>query len=132
MEQVESVLKYIKLYTNCSDHTLKRIKVLLDSMIVTREVIKVVESTKEVLIQKKKSNYSIKKWANEWMILNETTYNQVALKSRKAEVLNLRNRFCVDAYKEGFGLSEIGRYLKRDHTTILHSVHKIKTIKKCE
>jgi chromosomal replication initiation ATPase DnaA len=132
MEQVESVLKYIQLYTNCSDHTLKRISVLLESMIVTREVIKVVESTKEVLIQKKKSNHTIKKWANEWMILNETTYNQVALKSRKAEVLSLRNRFCVDAYKEGFGLSEIGRYLKRDHTTILHSVHKIKTIKKCE
>lgn len=132
MAQVESVLKYIQLYTNCSDHTLKRISVLLESMIVTREVIKVVESTKEVLIQKKKSNHTIKNWANEWMILNETTYNQVALKSRKAEVLSLRNRFCVDAYKEGFGLSEIGRYLKRDHTTILHSVHKIKTIKKCE
>jgi chromosomal replication initiation ATPase DnaA len=66
------------------------------------------------------------------MIDNDTTYNQVALKSRKAEVLSLRNRFCVDAYKEGFGLSEIGRYLKRDHTTILHSVHRIKTIKKCD
>ena len=132
MEQVESVLKYIQLYTNCSDHTLKRIKVLLDSMVVTREVIKVVENTKEVLIQKKRTNQSIKKWANEWMIQNDTTYNQVALKSRKAEVLSLRNRFCVDAYKEGFGLSEIGRYLKRDHTTILHSVHKIKTIRKCD
>ncbi len=102
----------------------------MDGLILEREVIKVVENTKEVLIQKKKSSESIKKWASRWLVENETSYSEVALRSRKTEVLTLRNRFCVDAYKEGFGLSEIGRYLKRDHTTILHSIHRVKTIKR--
>lgn len=130
MEKVKTILKYIQLYTGCTDYTLKRIEVVMDGLILEREVVKVVENTKEVLIQKKKSSESIKKWANKWLVENETSYSEVALKSRKTEVLTLRNRFCVDAYREGFGLSEIGRYLKRDHTTILHSVHKVKTIKK--
>ena len=121
---------YVKLYTSCTDYTLKRIESVINGLVFEREVIKVVENTKEVLIQKKKSSESIKKWANRWLVKNETSYSEVALRSRKTEVLTLRNRFCVDAYREGFGLSEIGRYLKRDHTTILHSVHKIKTIKK--
>jgi chromosomal replication initiation ATPase DnaA len=130
MEKVKTILKYIQLYTNCNDYTLKRIEAVMDGLILEREVIKVVENTKEVLIQKKKSSESIKKWASRWLVENETSYSEVALRSRKTEVLTLRNRFCVDAYKEGFGLSEIGRYLKRDHTTILHSIHRVKTIKR--
>lgn len=130
MEKVKTILKYIQLYTNCNDYTLKRIEAVMDGLILEREVIKVVENTKEVLIQKKKSSESIKKWASRWLEENETSYSEVALRSRKVEVLTLRNRFCVDAYKEGFGLSEIGRYLKRDHTTILHSIHRVKTIKR--
>jgi|694.fasta_scaffold87359_7 chromosomal replication initiation ATPase DnaA len=130
MEKVKTILKYIQLYTNCNDYTLKRIEAVMDGLILEREVIKVVENTKEVLIQKKKSTESIKKWASRWLEENETSYSEVALRSRKVEVLTLRNRFCVDAYKEGFGLSEIGRYLKRDHTTILHSIHRVKTIKR--
>ena len=130
MEKVKTILKYIQLYTNCNDYTLKRIEAVMDGLILEREVIKVVENTKEVLIQKKKSTESIKKWASRWLEENEISYSEVALRSRKVEVLTLRNRFCVDAYKEGFGLSEIGRYLKRDHTTILHSIHRVKTIKR--
>ena len=130
MEKVKTILKYIQLYTNCNDYTLKRIEAVMNGLVLEREVIKVVENTKEVLIQKKKSSESIKKWASRWLVENETSYSEVALRSRKTEVLTLRNRFCVDAYKEGFGLSEIGRYLKRDHTTILHSIHRVKTIKR--
>jgi chromosomal replication initiation ATPase DnaA len=130
MEKVKTILKYIQLYTNCNDYTLKRIEAVMNGLVLEREVIKVVENTKEVLIQKKKSSESIKKWASRWLVENETSYSEVAQRSRKTEVLTLRNRFCVDAYKEGFGLSEIGRYLKRDHTTILHSIHRVKTIKR--
>lgn len=130
MEKVKTILKYIQLYTNCNDYTLKRIEAIMDGLVLEREVVKVVENTKEVLIQKKKSTESIKKWASKWLEDNETSYSEVAQRSRKVEVLTLRNRFCVDAYKEGFGLSEIGRYLKRDHTTILHSIHRVKTIKR--
>jgi chromosomal replication initiation ATPase DnaA len=130
MEQVNNVLKYIKLYTNCSDHTLKRIKVLLDNMIVTREVVKVVRETKEVYIHKKKSAIGLKKWAEQYMLQNNITYKELAEKNRKRDVITMRNKFCVEAYKEGYGASEIGRYLKRDHTTILHCIHKIKRINK--
>lgn len=130
MEQVNNVLIYIKLYTNCSDHTLKRIKVLLDNMIVTREVVKVVHETKEVYIHKKKSAIGLKKWAEQYMLQNNITYKELAQKSRKRDVITMRNKFCVEAYKEGYGASEIGRYLKRDHTTILHCIHKIKRINK--
>ncbi len=126
--EIKDILKYIKLYTGCDDHAIKRVKALLDSAVLTREVIKVVEKTNEVYIQKKKTKQSIKKWAEQWMQKNNMTYEQVAHKSRKTEVLRVRNKFCIDAYKEGYGCAEIGRYLKRDHTTILHSINKIKTI----
>ncbi len=130
MEKVESVLKYIQLYTNCSDHTLKRIAILLDRMVITKEVTKIVYDTKEVYIQKKKNTMSLKKWAEQYLSYQDITYNELAIKSRKREVITMRNRFCVEAYKEGYGASEIGRYLKRDHTTILHCIHKIKRINK--
>ena len=130
MEQVESVLKYIQLYTNCSDHTIKRIAILLDKMIIKKEVIKIVYDTKEVYIQKKKNSMSLKKWAEQYLSYQNITYNELAIKSRKIEVISLRNKFCVEAYKQGYGASEIGRYLKQDHTTILHCIHKVKTINK--
>lgn len=130
MEQVDDVLKYIKLYTNCSDHTLKRIKLLLDNMIVTREVIKIVHETKEVYVHKKKSAIGLKKWSERYLSANNLTYEQLAAKCRSRDVITMRNKYCVEAYKEGYGPSEIGRYLKRDHTTILHCIHKIKRINK--
>lgn len=126
--EIESILKYIKLYTGCTDHALKRIKTLLEESLVNREIIKIVEKTNEVYIQKKKTNISIKKFATNWLEKNQLTYQDIAAKTRKRETLTLRNRFCVDAYKEGYGYTEIGRYLKRDHSTIMHCVNKIKTI----
>ena len=130
MEQVDDVLKYIKLYTNCSDHTLKRIKVLLEDMVVTREVVKVVKETKEVYIHKKKGTISFKKWAEQYLSTNELSYNDIAVKNRERDTITKRNKFCVQAYIEGYGASEIGRYLKRHHTTILHCIHKIKRVNK--
>lgn len=130
MEQVKSILKYIQLYTNCSDHTIKRIEILLDRMVITKEVTKIVYDTKEVYIQKKKNTMSLKKWAEQYLSYQDITYNELAIKSRKKEVITMRNKFCVEAYKQGYGASEIGRYLKKDHTTILHCIHKVKTINK--
>ena len=130
MEKVESVLKYIQLYTSCNDHTIKRIAILLDRMVVTKEVTKIVYETKEVYIQKKKNTMSLKKWAEQYLSYQDITYNELAIRSRKTEVITMRNKFCVEAYKAGYGSSEIGRYLKRDHTTILHCIHKIKRINK--
>lgn len=126
MGKIVEVLAYIKLYTNCSDHALKRIQVLLEDFVEVREVVKVVEKKDVVYIQKKRVSASIRRWAEDWLKKNNVTYKEVSMKSRATEVVTLRNKFCMDAFVEGYGYSEIGRYLKKDHSTIIHCIHKVK------
>lgn len=129
METIENVLKYIKIYTGCDDFTLRRIGVLLEKLPKEKVVHKTVHKTEMVYIQKKdyKGLKTLNIWAEEYLKANGLTYEQVAAKSRKVEVLRIRNKFCVEAYKSGYGYSTIGKYLKMDHVTIMHSVNKIKT-----
>jgi hypothetical protein len=129
MEKIKDVLKYIKLYTNCNDHALKRIEVLLENFVEVREVVKVIEKKDVIYIAKKGNKANIKKWAEQWLIQNNITYKEVSKKSRASEVVTKRNKFCIDAFMEGYGYSEIARYLKKHHSTIIHCIHKIKRVK---
>lgn len=125
---MESTLKYIQLYTGCDNHALNRIKPLLEKLVTEKIIVVKEKEIVEVYIQKAKPKGTIKKWAEQYFINNNTSYLEVSKLSRKTEVLKIRNAFCIAAYKEGYGYSEIGRYLKRDHTTILHIINKLKTI----
>ena len=40
---------------------------------------------------------------------------------RKQEYVVARFCFCYLAHKSGFGCSEVGRFLNKDHTTIIHA-----------
>lgn len=128
MEKIEDALKYIKLYTNCDNHALNRIRHILESMVVTKEIPVVKE--KIVYVHKKRSSVALDEWATNWLHENNVTYKQLAKHDRSRGAVTIRNKFCVDAYINGYGASQIGRYLKRDHTTILHCIHKIKRISK--
>lgn len=128
MDKVEDILKYIQLYTSCSDHTLKRIRVLLDDLVIIQEV--PIYKEKIVYVHKKRISVPILHWANEWLTENELTYAELSKKSRSKNVVSIRNKFCNDAFIAGYGYSEIGRYLKKDHTTIIHCIHKIKRVNK--
>jgi chromosomal replication initiation ATPase DnaA len=130
MARLEDTLKYIKLYTGCDEHAIKRIRPILEKFsddckdtIVVKE-----KEIVEVVVQKLRPKGTIEKWAEKYFIENNTTYEKVNQFKRTTEVCRIRNLFCTSAYRAGYGYSEIGRYLKRDHTSILHNVKKIKSI----
>ena len=126
---IETTLNYIQLYTNCNDHALKRIKPVLEEHIKAIEKVVIVEKVVvvEKFIRKDVSpSKSIEEWSEEYFNKNNVTYNDVSKKCRKTETLKIRNTYCKSAFVDGYGCSEIGRYLKRDHTTILHNIHHMK------
>ncbi len=128
MGKIKDILAYIQLYTDCTDHTLKRIEYLLEDFVEVREVVKIVEK-KEFVFVTEKGGKSISKWAELWLSKNDVTYEEVSSKTRTARTIELRNKFCIDAYIGGFGYSKIGKYLGFDHSTIVHSIKKHKAHK---
>lgn len=132
MSKFKDILKYIQLYTGCTDHTLKRIdQLLIDNRDKLEPEIKIIE--KIVVVDKIiRKNYEpdldIKSWSNKYFENKATTYEQINKRSNTPQVCRLRNHYCKAAFHYGFGASEIARYLKRNHTTILYNIHKSKTI----
>lgn len=125
---MKEILKYIKLYTGCDEHALKRIEVMLKDKMPRQVIIeKQVEVIERFINKKQRPFKMLEDWAMEYYKENNVTYDQIAKRNRKTETLRIRNKFCKNAYQEGYGVSEIGRYLKRDHTTIIHNIHKNKT-----
>jgi len=49
-------------------------------------------------------------------------------RNRKIEVVNIRHVFCYLARKEGYCYTEIGRFIKRTHATVLHSCKKVQEL----
>lgn len=41
-------------------------------------------------------------------------------RSRKRDQVDIRSMFCAIAYRLNFTLSDIGRHIDRDHTTVIH------------
>lgn len=129
METIDNVLKYIQLYTECNDFTLQRIRVLLERLPKEKVVEKVIVQKEVLYIQKKtyKEYGTLQEWASNYLKSNNLSYEDIAAKNRKPSTLKVRNKFCIEAYKNGYGYSTIGKYLNMDHVTIMHSVNKIKT-----
>jgi chromosomal replication initiation ATPase DnaA len=120
---MREILKYIKLYTGCNDHALKRIEAMLEPRLKPIIIEKIVEVEK-VVTRKINTRTSIAKWSQSYFIENGITYNEINQRSRTKEVLNIRNSFVKKAYLDGFTCTSIAKYLNRDHSTILHSIRK--------
>lgn len=131
MEKLETALRYIELYTACNKHTLKRIRVLLEDMkcfgppeIVT----KVIETTKIVLVNSDRENQTFinfEEWCANYLLENNVKYEDLIKENRKKVYVDGRSKFCVMAREQGYTYTEIGGYLKKDHSTIIHSVNRI-------
>jgi len=118
---MKEILKYIKLYTGCNDHALKRIEVMLEPRLQPVVVEKIVEVEKFVQ-RKVKPKMPIDKWAETYIAENGITYKQLVDRSRKQEVVDVRYQFIKDAYFNGYTCTAIARFLKRDHSTILYAI----------
>lgn len=47
---------------------------------------------------------------------------------RYRKLTDARQEFCLRAVDElGFTMPQVGKYLNKDHTTVLHAVHKLRT-----
>lgn len=133
MDRNKEILKYIKLYTGCNDHTLKRIELILEEYIKPIIKTKVVE--KIVMVDKmgrmkQRPSVDLKTFSSEYFKKNNTTYEEINRKCRKTEIVSRRNKYLRDAFLTGYTASELGRYLNRDHTTILNSIYKSKKFDK--
>lgn len=53
---------------------------------------------------------------------------QLSHKNRSHSLTNLRHIFCFLAKLMGYSLISIGRHLRRDHTTIIHSVRTFRNL----
>lgn len=110
---MEEILKYIKLYTGCNDHALKRIEALLEQKMQTK-----------IVCRKVNTKTSIAKWSESYFLENATTYNAINQRSKKKEVVSIRTNYIKQAYLDGFTCTSIAKFLQRDHSTILHAIHK--------
>jgi len=125
MSKYKEVLKYIQLYTGCSEHALKRIDAMLHDKInvVPRVEIKYIETFARKGIA---PDLTLKEWADKYYKDFNTNYKELTNRSRKTDVVINRNRFLIAAYKEGYGASELGRFLGFCHASILHGLHESK------
>lgn len=128
MEQIKETLKYIKLYTGCDDHALKRITPILEKLYEQREKTIVVKEKQvvEVVHNRTIPNKPLEVWVEKYCKENNTSIEKINKRSNETEVCRIRALFCIEAYKEGYGYSEIARYLKRNHTTIMYYIKNIK------
>jgi chromosomal replication initiation ATPase DnaA len=120
---MKEILNYIKLYTGCDDHALKRIEVMLGPRLEPKIIEKIVHVEKFVK-RKPKPQISIIEWSESYCKENNITFEYVRQRRRLQEIVDTRDAYVKQAYFEGFTPSEIGRHLKRNHATILHTISK--------
>jgi chromosomal replication initiation ATPase DnaA len=120
---MKEILKYIKLYTGCNDHALKRIEVMLGPRLEPKIIEKIVHVEKFVK-RKPKPQTSILEWSEGYCKENNITFEYVKQRRRLQEIVDTRDAYVKQAYFEGFTPSEIARHIKRNHATILHTINK--------
>lgn len=117
-------LRYVKLYTECDDYAIKRLEPLLEKYIQPKVIIK--EKKMYVDRETSKPTITIQEFFAQYSELNNITYDDLIKRTRSHEVLIIRNTFIRIAFQYGYGYSLIGRFLKKDHTTIINVIKKSK------
>jgi chromosomal replication initiation ATPase DnaA len=122
---MKEILKYIKLYTGCDDHALKRIEAMLEPRLnIMPQVIEKIVYVEKFVKRKPRPSISIKEWCDSYCKENNITYQYVSQRRRLQEIVDTRDAYVKQAYFEGFTPSEIARHIKRNHATILHTISK--------
>jgi hypothetical protein len=121
-------LKYVKLYTDCDDYAIKRLEPLLEKYISRPKIV-----IKEKIVQvvkyhkfKEEPNKTIKDFFDEYKFYNKVLLEDIKKRCRSVETRTKRNNFIRSAISNGYGPSEIGRFLNMDHSTIINVIKKSK------
>ena len=120
---MKEILKYIKLYTGCDEHALKRIEVMLEPRLVPKIIEKVVHVDR-VLVRVKNPKVPLNIWSEKYFQENNTSFKYISQRRRLQEVVDDRDTYVKNAYLNGYRAMEIARYLGRNHATILHTISK--------
>ena len=120
---MKEILKYIKLYTGCNDHALKRIEAILEPKLQQVVVEKIVHVEKYVKC-KPNPSMPLLEWSEVYYKENKTSFKEISQRRRLQEIIDVRNAYIKQAYFEGYTPSEIARHLGRNHSTILYIISK--------
>ena len=122
-DNLKSILKYIQIYTNCSDYDLGKVALLFDRYPLEKVKIQVVEKEKKEFVK----NYNdLDYWTINYLKENNITYEQLTENNRKYETVKRRVDFSKAAREDGFILTDIGKKLKMHHSSIIHLVNHFK------
>jgi len=122
-DKLKTILKYIQIYTNCSDYDLGKVALLFDRYPLEKVKIQVVEKEKKEFIK----NYNdLDYWTINYLKENNLTYEQLTENNRKYETVKRRVDFSKAAREDGFILTDIGKKLKMHHSSIIHLVNHFK------
>jgi CHAT domain-containing protein len=124
VDNLKTILKYIQIYTNCSNYDLEKIALLFTRYPLEKVKVKVIE--KQVKQFVKKPN-ELEYWTINYLKENNITYEQLTENNRKYETVKQRVNFSKAAREEGFTLTDIGKKLKMHHSNIIHLVNHFKT-----
>ena len=123
VDNLKTILKYIQIYTNCSNYDLEKIALLFERYPLEKVKVKVIE--KEVKQFVKNSN-DLEYWTINYLKENNLTYEQLTENNRKYETVKRRVDFSKAAREDGFILTDIGKKLKMHHSSIIHLVNHFK------
>lgn len=122
---MKEILKYIKLYTGCNDHALKRIEVMLEPRLnQAPQIIEKIVEVEKFVKRKPRPTIPLATWSEGYYKENKTSFKEISQRRRLQEVVDLRNAYIRQAYFEGYTPTEISRFLGRNHSTILYIISK--------
>lgn len=73
-----------------------------------------------------KDRFTINQIAETFCDRFDITIEQLTGATRTHDIAHLRQDFMLEAYDMGFNVSSIGRFLGRDHTTVLYGINRAK------
>lgn len=126
MDRLNQVMNHVKqLCVGCSPNVYKELEDRLKTIGLDTQQVKIIEVKREIYVQKKPLRISIKWWAMDWLNDNNLSYDQLAEKTKKAEVVKIRRWFCIQAFQQGYTVTAIARYLDLKAGSVLNAIKRI-------
>jgi len=122
-DNLKTILKYIQIYTNCSNYDLEKIGLLFERYPLEKVKVKVIEKEVKQFV---KNAEDLDFWTINYLKENNITYEQLTENNRKYETVKRRVDFSKAAREDGFILTDIGKKLKMHHSSIIHLVNHFK------
>jgi hypothetical protein len=126
MDRLNQVINHVKeMWVGCSDNVYNELRNRLIPLELDKPIVKIVEVRKEVYVLKKHQRVNIKWWAMDWLNDNNLTYEQLADKTKKSEVVKIRRWFCIQAFQQGYTVTAIAKYLGVKFGTVRNAIKNI-------